>query len=87
MYDIFVQLAQVWENMEDVSQARVAEILGGNSNTSGIMSTINNIKDAIGAYESAMNSAGTATEANAIYMDTTEAKLGKLKSKFSRAIF
>ncbi len=82
MYDIFVQLAQVWENMEDVSQARVAEILGGTRNTSGIMSTINNIKDAIGAYESAMNSAGTATEANAIYMDTTEAKLGKLKASF-----
>lgn len=82
MYDIFVQLAEVWDNMEDVSQSRVAEILGGTRNTSGIMSTITNIKDAIGAYSSAMDSAGTATEANNIYMDTTKAKIGELKAAF-----
>lgn len=82
MYDIFVQLAEVWDNMEDVSQSRVAEILGGTRNTSGIMSTITNIKDAIGAYASAMDSAGTATEANNIYMDTTKAKAGELKAAF-----
>lgn len=82
MYDIFVQLAEVWDNMEDVSQSRVAEILGGTRNTSGIMSTITNIKDAIGAYSSAMDSAGTATEANNVYMDTTKAKVGKLKAAF-----
>lgn len=82
MYDIFVQLAEVWDNMEDVSQSRVAEILGGTRNTSGIMSTITNINDAIGAYESAMDSAGTATEANNIYMDTTKAKVGELKAAF-----
>lgn len=82
MYDIFVQLAEVWDNMEDVSQSRVAEILGGTRNTSGIMSTITNIKDAIGAYSSAMDSAGTATEANNVYMDTTKAKVGELKVAF-----
>lgn len=82
MYDIFVQLAEVWDNMEDVSQSRVAEILGGTRNTSGIMSTITNIKDAIGAYSSAMDSAGTATEADNIYMDTTKAKVGELKAAF-----
>lgn len=82
MYDIFVQLAEVWDNMEDVSQSRVAEILGGTRNTSGIMSTITNIKDAIGAYSSAMDSAGTATDANNIYMDTTKAKVGELKAAF-----
>lgn len=82
MFDIFVQLAEVWDNMEDVSQSRVAEILGGTRNTSGIMSTITNIKDAIGAYSSAMDSAGTATEANNVYMDTTKAKVGELKVAF-----
>lgn len=82
MYDIFVQLAEVWDNMEDVSQSRVAEILGGTRNTSGIMSTITNIKDAIGAYSSAMDSVGTATEANNLYMDTTKAKVGELKAAF-----
>lgn len=74
--------AEVWDNMEDVSQSRVAEILGGTRNTSGIMSTITNIKDAIGAYSSAMDSAGAATEANNLYMDTTKAKVGELKAAF-----
>ena len=82
MYDIFVQLAEVWDDMEDVSQSRVAEILGGTRNTSGIMSTITNIKDAIGAYSGAMDSAGAATEANNVYMDTTKAKVGELKAAF-----
>lgn len=82
MYDIFVQLAEAWDNMEDVSQSRVAEILGGTRNTSGIMSTITNIKDAIGAYSSAMDSAGAAAEANNLYMDTTKAKVGELKAAF-----
>lgn len=82
MYEIFVELAQVWDKMPDVSQSRVAEILGGTRNTSGIMSTITNIKDAIGAYSSALDSAGTAEKANAEYMDTTKAKIGELKAAF-----
>lgn len=83
MYDIFVELAQVWDNMEGgTAQARVAEILGGTRNLSGVMSTINNISDAIGAYEGAMNAAGTATKANDIYMDTTSAHIEQLKASF-----
>lgn len=82
MYEIFVELAQAWDKMPDVSQSRVAEILGGTRNTSGIMSTITNIKDAIGAYSSALDSAGTAEKANAEYMDTTKAKIGELKAAF-----
>ena len=82
MYDIFTQLAAVWDKMPDTSQSRVAEILGGTRNASGIMSTITNIKDAVGAYSDAMNSAGAATQANDIYMDTTAAKLGVLKASF-----
>lgn len=83
MYDIFVQLAQVWDGMkDDMSRSRVAEILGGTRNTSGIMSTITNIKDAMGAYESAMDSAGTAMTANNTYMETTSAHVDQLKASF-----
>lgn len=83
MYDIFVELAQVWDNMKsDEARSRIAEILGGTRQLSGIMSTITNIKDAIGAYEGAMNSAGTATEANNKYMETTSAHLKEMKASF-----
>ena len=83
MYDIFVELAQVWDNMKsDEARSRVAEILGGVRQLSGIMSTITNIKDAMGAYSSAMNSAGAATKANDIYMSTATAHLEQLKASF-----
>jgi len=83
LYDIFVGLAQVWDNINgDPARARVAEILGGTRQLSGIMSTITNIKDAMGAFADAQNSAGTAMEANALYMDTTAAHVGQLKAAF-----
>lgn len=83
IYDIFVELAQVWDDMKsDKARTRVAEILGGTRQYSGIMSTITNIKDAIGAYEDALDSAGVAIEANDTRMESIEGRLGVLKSTF-----
>lgn len=83
MYDIFTELAHVWDNINgDEAKARVAEILGGTRQLSGIMSTITNIKDAEGAYADAMNSAGESSKANDKYMETTAAHLGQLKATF-----
>ena len=80
---IFVGLAEVWDKLEsDTARSRIAEILGGTRNLSGIASTIQNISDAIGAYEVAMNSAGVAEQANAKHMETTEAHIGQLKASF-----
>ena len=88
LYDIFVDLASVWDDLEsDMARARVAEILGGTRNQSGIMSAITNIKDAIGAYESAMDSAGTAMNANNIVMDTTEKHIQQLKVAWQELSF
>lgn len=80
---IFVGLAEVWDKLEsDTARSRIAEILGGTRNLSGIASTIQNINDAIGAYEVAMDSAGVSEKANAKYMETTEAHIGQLKASF-----
>lgn len=83
MYNIFVELAQVWDSMKsDEARSRVAEILGGTRQLSGIMSTITNIKDAMGAYEGAMDSAGTAASAQAEIMDSVEGRIGVFKATF-----
>ena len=80
---IFTELASVWDSLEsDMARSRVAEILGGTRGLSGIMSTITNIKDAMGAYNDAMNSAGVALEANDKHMETTEARVEQLKASF-----
>ena len=83
LYEIFTELASVWDNINgDEAKARVAEILGGTRQLSGIMSTITNIKDAEGAYADAVNSVGVSTRANDKYMETTAAHIGQLKATF-----
>lgn len=83
LYTIFTELAHVWDDINgDPARARVAEILGGTRQLSGIMSTINNIKDAEGAYKDAMDSAGVSARSNEKHMETTAASLGKLKATF-----
>ena len=83
MLTIFNELAAVWDDLRsDEARSRVAEILGGTRNLSGIMSTIQNIKDAQNAYNDALNSTGVSMEANNIYMETTEAHVGQLKASF-----
>lgn len=82
LYDIFEGVAQAWENLSDTSQARVAEILGGTRQLQVISSIIGNWKDAAGAYETAMNSAGVATQANATYMESAQAHINQFKATF-----
>lgn len=82
LYDIFEGVAQAWESLSDTSQARVAEILGGTKQLQVISSVIGNWKDAAGAYETAMNSAGVATQANATYMESAQAHINQFKATF-----
>lgn len=82
IYQMFGEISNVWGDLSDTTRSRIAEILGGTRQLSVISSIIGNWKDATGAYADAMNSAGAATKANEIYMDTTKAKLGALSAQF-----
>ena len=82
LYDIMEGIAGVWDNLTDTQQARVAEILGGTRQLQVISSILGNWGDAVGAYETAMNSAGAATRANDIYMETAAAHIKQFKAAF-----
>lgn len=82
LYDIMDGIAEVWDNLSDTQQARVAEILGGTRQLQVISSIIGNWGDAAGAYETAMNSAGESAKANSLYMETATAHIGKFKAVF-----
>ena len=82
IYDIFEGISKVWKDLSDTQQARVAEILGGTRQLQVISSILGNWGDAAGAYADAMASAGTATEANAIYMDSINGRLGVMNAAF-----
>lgn len=82
LYDIFEGIAAVWDKLSDTQQARTAEILGGTRQLQVIASIIGNWGDAANAYSTAMNSAGAATKANDIYMETAAAHIAQLKATF-----
>lgn len=82
IYDIFEGIAKVWDNLSDTQQARVSEILGGTRQLQVVSSILGNWKDAAGAYSDAMTSAGTATQANATYMESINGKIGTFNATF-----
>lgn len=82
LYDIMEGISEVWDKLSDTQQARVAEILGGTRQLQVISSIIGNWKDAAGAYETAMNSAGASTKANDIYMEDISAHINQFKAAF-----
>lgn len=82
LYDIFSDVAAVWDRLSDTQQARVSEILGGTRQLQVISSIIGNWTDATNAYTTACNSAGAATKANEIYMESAQAKINQLKASF-----
>lgn len=81
-FQIFKELGKVWNQMTDISQAALAERLGGKRNMNVIMSIIQNIDDLTGAYEDSITAAGTAAEANEIYMDSISGKMGQFKAQW-----
>lgn len=82
IYDIFDGISKVWDDLSDTQQARISEILGGTRQLQVISSILGNWQDAAGAYADAMNSAGTATEANIVYMDSINGRIGVLNATF-----
>ena len=82
LYDIMEGISGVWDKLSDTQQARVAEILGGTRQLQVISSIIGNWKDAAGAYETAINSAGASSRANAVYMENITAHIDQMKASF-----
>lgn len=81
-FEIYVGIAKEWNRLSDTAKARVAEILGGTRQLQVISSILTNISDATGAFESAMNSAGTAASANEKFVNSIQGKINQLKASF-----
>ena len=82
IYDIMVDISNVFDKLSDVNQASLLEALAGKRNATVVKSIITNIKDLQGAYEDAQNASGTVGKANAEYMDSIEGKLKTFTAKF-----
>lgn len=82
IYDIFVDISKVWGSLNDTQKSTILEDLGGKRNASVLSSIITNIQDLEGAYNTAQNSTGALQEAQEIWLDSIEGRIGQFTASF-----
>lgn len=82
IYDIMVDIANVWDSMSDVNKASLIEAIAGKRQANVVSSIITNINDLKGAYESSTNAAGTLSTATEKYLDSIEGKSAQLSAQW-----
>ena len=81
-YEIFRDLAAVWEDMADVDQAALLELIGGKRNSDAVMSLISNFQIAEDALKTANNSAGSAMAENEKRMASIQGRITEFTRSF-----
>ena len=79
-YDILYDIAQIWDQLNDYdpkAQAALLELLAGKTRGSQLAAILQNPEDLKAAYETAMNSAGSAMQENERYLDSIQGKIDK----------
>jgi len=79
-YTIMGELADKWGELTDVQQAQITELIGGKHQGAIISAMIQNWADAVGAYETALNSAGSAQQEFSRFTDSFQYRIGQLKN-------
>lgn len=83
-YQILKELAQIWDQLSDVSQANILEKLAGKRNANALVAVINNFDIAEQALKESQNSAGSALQENEKYLDSINGKLDQLKASWEQ---
>lgn len=81
-YQIFKELAAVWNTLQDVDRANILELIGGKRNATAITSLLTNFKNAEEAMKTAMNASGSALTENEKYLDSINGKIAIMKASF-----
>ncbi len=83
MYDIIVGIGEVWDSLSDIDQAALLETLAGKNQANALAAALNNVDMIKEAYQTAeYESAGSAEQENARYMESIQGRLGQLKATF-----
>ena len=81
-YQIIKELAGVWGELTDISQANILEMIGGKRNANVVMSLIENFEIAENVITSAAGAAGSALAENEKYLDSIAGKVSTFKTTF-----
>lgn len=81
-FQIMRELATVWDDLSDMNQAAIIEQVAGKRGASFFSSMMTNWEDAEKAYQTAINSEGSAEKENENILNSIEGRVTRLKSSF-----
>lgn len=81
-YQILKEISEVYGNLTGVSQAALTEKLAGKTRSNALQAVLTNFETAEKAYQTAENSAGSAMQENAKYLDSIAGKTAKITASF-----
>lgn len=79
-YTIIKEIAQVWDEMNDIDRAALLELLAGKNRSNAMAAMLTNLEDLEGAYESAMKAQGSAEAENEKYMNSIQGKIDQFNN-------
>lgn len=80
IYDIYVDIAKVYQEMSDTDQSALLELIAGKHRASAISATLNNMSEAQEIYQRSLESSGSAQAEYDKYLSSSEASLNQFKA-------
>ena len=74
-YQILVEIAEVWDQLSDISQANVLEKIAGKTRASVVAGLLQNEETLKNVLNDSVNAVGSAAEENEIYLDSINGKI------------
>lgn len=81
-YNVLAELKPKWDNMTDAQRVALGDTLAGTNQYKVLAAVLQNFEHATTATETALNSAGSAAQENAKYLESLEAREQSLKAEF-----
>lgn len=79
-YEILSQIADVWEDINDLDQAALLELISGKRNSSVIAAILQNPEELKRAFEDANDASGSALKENEKYLDSIQGKIDQFNN-------
>lgn len=79
-YEILSEIADVWEDINNMDQAALLELISGKRNASVVAAILQNPKELKAAYEDAMNAEGSALKENEKYLNSIQGKIDQFNN-------
>lgn len=81
-YQIMKELADVWDDLTDISKANILEMVGGKRNSNVVMSLLENFDVAENVIKSTADAAGSALAENEKYLESINGHIAEFKAAF-----